>query len=74
MRNLGVDSDDDEDVLEMKNIAEKIYKNGIIYTKIINHMQESLREDPEVTRMERDIMRANYMNPKDRAKLYYTKR
>lgn len=74
MRQMAVDSDDDEDVLEMKNIAEKLFKNGSIYTKIINHMQESLREDPEVTRMERDIMRANYMNPKDRAKLYYTKR
>lgn len=38
MRILGIDSDDDEDVLEMKNISEKLFKNGVIYNKIINHM------------------------------------
>lgn len=74
LRNMNIDSDDDEDVAEMVNISEKLFKNGSIYKKIVDHMESSLREDPEVTRMERDIMRTNYMTPKDKAKHYYMRR
>ena len=38
LRNLSVDSDDDEDVSDMINIAEKLYKNSNIYKKIMDHM------------------------------------
>ena len=75
LQNMNIDSDDDEDVGEMVNIAEKLFKNGSIYKKIVDHMDQSLREDPEVSRMERDIMRStSYMTPKDKAKHYYMRR
>lgn len=74
LKSIEIDSDDDESVMEMKVIAEKLHKNGMLYNKIIAHMNQCLVDDPEVVRMERDVVRERFMTPRDKAKHYYLKR